>query len=361
MKKLNLRWKLTLLSIITLTIACIALTISVNFSAGRLVSSLEVSKIVPAEEMVEGAIPMTPLNASEPHKTFRVESIWMMILVVLAGSAATYLITGLALKPIHGLAEEIKKKNIDNLGEKLALPAVKDELYELSFSFNRMSDNLQRAFLLQKQFSADVAHELRTPIAVMRLKLDIFKLSKDCSADVLQMTKVMGMQLDRLSKLIEDLLWFSKDNPIEKKIEISLLTLVSDMIEELFDLADTKQITIRLEGSDRIIYGEDALLERVFYNIIENAIKYSPEHTEVVIQINEKTVLICDNGEGISDENKEMIFEPFFRIDKSRNRKIGGNGLGLPICKKILDRHAANISVRNNHPRGSIFEISFPS
>ena len=152
---------------------------------------------------------------------------------------------------------------------------------------------------------------------------------------------------------------------MEKRIPVPLYPLLCDVAEELSVMEDEKGITIHITKTDSFVLGQDNLLERVFYNLLENAVKYSPSQTQVVVTVrpmrDSVSVQIADQGEGIPESCRESVFEPFFRVDKSRSRAIGGSGLGLAVCKKILDRHHARISIMPNHPSGSIFEIVFPS
>lgn len=235
----------------------------------------------------------------------------------------------------------------------------------MTVSFNHMLKQLQHAFELQKQFSADAAHELRTPLAVMQAKLDVFSMSEQRLEDVDSLIASMNQQLDRLNALIEELLWFSRDLPLEERRDVPLDLLISDVAEELSCVAEEKQITLTLDGENCVVQGQDNLLERVFYNLIENAIKYSAPSSHVSIrtkhQENHILVDVIDEGEGIPPEYRELVFEPFFRIDKSRSRLVGGSGLGLAVCKKILERHGASICVFEHQGGGSIFRVIFPS
>lgn len=292
LKKIPLRIRFALMASLFLLISCVTLTLLSNASAGQM---MEAIVVVPAEG--ENAVPMMPLEpASAPNeqyfRIFRQKTAAATVVIVLVGSIAAYFAAGYVLKPIRLLSSEVQKRNAENLGEPIAIPQSADEIRELTLSFNQMMADLRRAFLLQKEFSANAAHELRTPLAVMRAKLDVFHLEG--------------------------------------------------------------------EGDP-----ETRLLERVFYNLLENAVKYSPPHTRVEVTTEKKNgtvqVRVADQGEGIPEEYREAVFEPFFRVDKSRSRAVGGSGLGLAVCKKILERHHAGICILPNQPSGSIFQITFPS
>lgn len=365
LKKIPLRIRFTLVASLFLLVSCVTLMLLSNLSAAHLVEAVAVE---PAMEV--GSTPILSLEPAiateEPYyQIFQQKTAVATVCIVLIGSIATYFAAGYVLRPIRQLSCEVQKRNVDNLGEPLAIPQSADEIRQLTVSFNRMMADLQRAFLLQKEFSASAAHELRTPLAVMRAKLDVFALAENRDAETKELVNAMSVQLERLSKLIEDLLWFSKDLPLEQKMPVPLYPLLCDVAEELSGMAEEKEIEIQIDPTDGFVLGQDRLLERVFYNLLENAVKYSPPQTHVTVACRKERealrVQVMDQGEGIPADCRDSVFEPFFRVDKSRSRSVGGNGLGLAVCKKILERHGASIVVKPNQPTGSIFEITFPS
>ncbi len=355
MKKNSLQLRLTLLSSILLTLACVLLTASIRFSANKMITPEILSPALSSTE----SLPMTSIISDAKKISFQTESLWAMILIVVIGTLSTYFLVGYTLRPIKNLTKDVKNKRVDNLTDEIQLPKSKDEVYDLTLAFNDMSKHLEHAFTLQKQFSADVAHELRTPLAVMQANLEVQILSTSET----QETKELLSQIQRLQKLIDDLLWFSKDTPLEHVVRLNVHDILADIIEEMQEDFSKKHQTITLSNQNLFLKGNDALLERVFYNLLQNANKYSDEHTSIKVCVNEKerSLSICDQGHGIPDQEKALVFEPFYRMDKSRSRKIGGNGLGLAICKKILNKHNANISVLDNTPHGTIFKITFQS
>lgn len=357
MKKISLRIRFTLMASFFLLISCTVLTLLSNVSAEKIVNA---STIVPS---MSDKMPLYEINPSHSsnvslYHNFQKESIIAAVVIIISGSMGAYWASGYVLKPVHELADDMKKQKANQLNTRINSSQGVDELQELTNSYNQMLTEMQRSFAIQKQFSADAAHELRTPLAIMQTKLDVFALSNDINEETKKFLDGLNEQVERLTSLIEDLLWFSKDLPIDDLKDVRLFPLISDVVDELNELASDKQITIRISG-DTIIKGQDRLLERVFYNLIENAIKYSPAQSTVTLNISSDTVTIMDEGEGIPDEYRQLVFEPFYRIDKSRSREIGGNGLGLAVCRKILDRHHAQIEIETNHPKGSIFIITF--
>lgn len=365
LKKIPLRIRFTLVASLFLLVSCVTLTLLSNVSAAHMIQAAVV-----APSMETDSTSILPLEPAEPvsnayYQVFQQKTVIATIFIILVGSVATYFAAGYVLKPIRDLSNEVQRRNIDNLGEPIDLPQSADEIRQLTVSFNHMMTDLQRSFLLQKEFSANAAHELRTPLTVMRAKLDVFSLSGRQNSETQEMVAAMSLQLERLSKLIEDLLWFSKDLPLEKTSPIPLYPLLCDVAEELSGVADEKEIKIEIEPAECFVLGQDNLLERVFYNLLENAVKYSPPRTQVTVSFQQERdslkVQVADQGEGIPEDFRSAVFEPFFRVDKSRSRTIGGSGLGLAVCKKILERHHAKIIVRSNQPCGSIFEIVFPA
>lgn len=369
MKKDSLQIRLTIMSCIILSLACIILTFTMNLSVSNAIEAplLEPSQVIDPsstvdmnkdETLIESVkVPKTPMyEIEEAKKIIRVESIFTMLAIIVIGSSITYVLVGRALKPVKKLTEISRCKRVDNLTEKIELPKIKDEVYDLTLAFNDMSEHLKQSFDLQKQFSADVAHELRTPLAAMQTKLEVYRLQ---NIDTDDLTSDLLKQTERLSKLIDDLIWFSKDTPLNNLQYVDINQLINDIAEEL--AIDENELNI--SENKLLIRGDDALLERVFYNIMQNAIKYGGKNLKISINIfsENKSIEICDNGSGIEDSEKKAIFEPFYRIDKSRSRDMGGNGLGLAICKKILDKHGASIEVLDNKPHGSIFKIKFSS
>ena len=365
LKKIPLRIRFTLVASLFLLVSCVTLTLLSNVSAAHMI---EAAVVTPSME--GNSTPILPLEPAEPigsayYQIFQQKTVIATVFIVLIGSVATYFAAGYVLKPIRNLSDEVQRRNIENMGEPIDLPQSADEIRQLTISFNQMMADLQRSFLLQKEFSANAAHELRTPLSVMRAKLDVFSLSENKDSETQEMVTAMSLQLERLSKLIEDLLWFSKDLPLEKMNPVPLYPLLCDVAEELSGLADEKEIKIQIEQTECFVLGQENLLERVFYNLLENAVKYSAPRTQVTVAFQKERdflkVQVADQGEGIPAACRSAVFEPFFRVDKSRSRAVGGSGLGLAVCKKILERHHAKIMVRSNHPNGSIFEIIFPS
>ena len=324
------------------------MVVETSISANRMVQNLE--EEILAEEVIpagngedsetylksEVATPMVATRAS--YVLFRKETAMATGIIVLIGSVITYFAAGYMLKPVQELSGEIKKRNINNFAEPLNVPQSSDEIQELTVSFNQLLEEVQHSFQIQKQFSADAAHELRTPLAILQTKIDVFFMERTLDDETQEFINALREQVGRLAGLIDDLLLFSRDLPLENMEMVQLQPLLIDVVNELADLAEEKKIEINLNCSNETVFGQDRLLERVFYNLLENAVKYSSSGTKVSILVEQEEgktmVSFADQGEGIPADYRKDIFEPFFRIDKSRSRAVGGNGLGLAVCKK---------------------------
>lgn len=374
MKNKTLQFKIVIISCTLLSICCLLLTFVAGLSAQKLVGAIGTTKspinsvqlsdanYKPVEKL------QLELDRSYPaaKKSFYFEINIAMIGIVIVGSGLIFLMVRRALHPLNTLTEAVSQKNANNLNKRIEISQSSYEVKELMEAFNLMSNNISKTFKLQKEFSADAAHELRTPLAVLQTKLDVYELSEHTPEATNQMIYEMKGQICRLSSLVEDLLWFSKDISQISSInsqKLNLNLIIEEVVDGLSQMANDKEINIEMQMEPVIVLGSDSLLERVFYNLIENAIKYSDFGTQITIQarniIEGTEIFIADQGEGISSKYIKDVFEPFFRINKCRSRTVGGSGLGLSIAKKILDHHNAKIEIYPNIERGTIFKITF--
>lgn len=369
-KKIPIRLRLTMVVIILLASCCVGLTLILNKSAFRMVDIIEATKLTPAKTTdpaakVNDPLPhiMIPNIASQAIKTnYKAKSIIYMVFIVILGGVFTYYLLGKVLFPLKSLSLQMKKVNIDNLSEDIALPEVRDEIYDLTHSFNEMTHKLNDAFTMQRRFSQNAAHELRTPLTVLKTKVDVFKKRKDHSIEEYdELINVISSNTDRLSNLVKSLLTHSNMENLNLNESIFLRGILIEAVEELSSIAKRKNLTINIVGAEKVISGNKDLLYRAFYNLIENSIKYNVNNGGVDIIISENNgkavVQISDTGIGIPDDVKENIFEPLFRVDKSRSRDMGGSGLGLSIVKSIINKHKGEILVLNNKPKGTIFKV----
>lgn len=368
-KRISLQWRLTLFTAFLIGICCIGLSVFLNVSAYRMVDSIDSSIGVYDTDNLENEstdfVPSSPsssLNAFEKAKNnYLSESLAYTTIAIIIGGILTYYVSGKALEPIRDLNKNIKNININHLNESLEVPQTKDEIAELTTSFNEMMEKTSYIFQLQKQFSANAAHELRTPLAVLQTKLDVFSKKKNHSdVEYEKLLEVFKKQIKRMRSLIKELLDIANmEHTIQNQV-ISLEELINETIDDLFPLANEYNIKLIVKECSFYILGDYDLLYRAFYNLIENAIKYNNKNGSVIINANIKNenivIMIQDTGIGIPDSMKKQIFEPFFRIDKSRSRELGGAGLGLAFVKDIIQKHNGTITVENKE-KGSCFTI----
>ncbi|ATP40629.1 two-component sensor histidine kinase [Solibacillus sp. R5-41] len=377
-KKMPIRLRLTALMVILLTICCVGLTVILNFSAGIMATKIDAVALSPAQNTVENRDnfenvqtpsidPMmtTPSIESQQARTeFQFESVIYLLLIIVSGGVLTYYVSGKVLKPLDTLNRQINNRSVHNLAETMEIPPTNDEIAELTQSFNEMTDKLNDAFLMQSRFTANAAHELRTPLAVLKTKVDVFKKKTFHSTDEYDaLITIFEKQIQRLSELVIALLEMTNMNDGFEKEPICLKDVLQEMIAELAPIADEKKVRLYLECDNTVIYGNPNLLYRAFYNLVENGIKYNVDGGNVMIHVksNDRQIMVAikDTGIEIPDELKNTIFEPFYRVDTSRSRETGGVGLGLSIVQSIVTKHRGTIKVSNNEDGGTCFELTF--
>ena len=296
---------------------------------------------------------------------YKKNSLIISALLALLGGVATYFISGRTLKPISEFSDKIEEVQAQNLSDSRIEETSVKELNQLRVSYNKMLERLSDAFEIQIQFTANAAHELRTPLALMQVQLDLY--NSTChpgnDADTLQMIKMVTEQNDRLSKMVKTLLDMSELQTVGRDDKIIVDALVDEVLEDLEPLAQEKNI--QLIGNCRKItmVGSDILIYRLVYNLVENAVKYNHIGGQVTVTAYRKEKYIClsveDTGNGIPEELRERVFEPFFRVDKSRSRELGGVGLGLALVHEIVRVHEGSITVKSNPSGGTIFDVAF--
>jgi signal transduction histidine kinase len=373
LSKLSIRWRLTLLSTALLTVCCVGLTCVINWSAYKMVDVIDATMIttyaidssIPEQnELIQEMTPSTPSEEiSTIKRTFSLQSLIYMLIVILGGSALTHYAVGRALRPLTKLNNQVKNINIQNLSDSMDVPETKDEIAELTQSFNEMTNKLEDAFKTQERFSANAAHELRTPLTVLQTKLDVFKKSSTHTDDEYQkIIATFEKQVERLRHLITVLLDMANIENNTEQDTVNLQDVLEDIVSELTPVAEKSKVTLSINCDDITVIGNLDLLYRAFYNLVENGIKYNKKNGTVAISAkqlsnNRVEILIADTGIGIPNGMKKQIFEPFFRVDKSRSREMGGAGLGLAMVDSIIKKHKGNISVTDTKNGGSCFKI----
>lgn len=375
LKKVPIRLRLTILSMLLLTICCVILTLILNFSANQMANTIEATPIFPAVEVGEDGLPVVvgsaametapaqAANSQQARLHFVYQSIAYMVAVVLAGGGLTYYIAGKALQPLYEFNRQMKNRTEHNLSERLPIPESHDEIADLTRSFNEMSCKLDEAFEAQKRFAQSAAHELRTPLTVLKTKVDVFgKKPTHTAEEYDKLLSVITKHTNRLSELVKDLLELTNIDALDCSDRIEVNAMLTDISKELSDFASDKNISIAICGEEQTVCGNKSLLHRAFYNLIENAIKYNIQNGQIEIFVSNDeshtVITIADTGIGIPADLQKHIFEPFFRVDKSRSRQMGGAGLGLATVKSIIEKHGGKVAILDNTGGGTIFKIA---
>ena len=378
MKKMSLQWRLTCIITLYIAVICGCVTMLVYKNGVYYMDSLqeavdtrgddqpddaeEIYISIPEDKWDEFANDFS-VQVYNNKADYRKNSLIISAVLALLGGVATYFISGHALRPIRELSDKIEKVQAQNLADSRIEENQVKELNQLSVSYNRMLERLSDAFEIQRQFTANAAHELRTPLALMQVQLDLYHSNShpDNDADTLQMIKMVTEQNDRLNKMVKTLLDMSELQTVGRDDEIILDALVDEVLEDLEPLAEGKNIRLIGKCKDITMVGSDILIYRLVYNLVENAIKYNHSGGQVTVTADRKEkhvyLSVEDTGTGIPEELKERVFEPFFRVDKSRSRELGGVGLGLALVREIVRVHDGSITVKSNPSGGTIFEV----
>ena len=384
MKKMSLQWRLTCITTLCIAIICGCLTMFVYKNGVYYIDSLqkavnaqgddsadnsgndseEIYISIPEDKWDEFAndFSVQVYNNKEDYKK---NSLIISALLAVLGGVATYFISGHALKPLREFSNKIEEVQVQNLADSRIEESKIKELNQLSVSYNKMLERLQDAFEVQRQFTANAAHELRTPLSLMQVQLDLYHSTQHpgSDADTLQMIKMVTEQNDRLSKMVKTLLDMSELQTVGRDEQIIMDDLVDEVLEDLEPLAQEKNIKLIRKCKDIMMVGSDILIYRLVYNLVENAIKYNHSGGQVTVTAYKEQkhiyLSVADTGSGIPKELRERVFEPFFRVDKSRSRKLGGVGLGLALVHEIVRVHDGSITVKSNPSGGTIFEVIF--
>ena len=378
MKKMSLQWRLTCIITLYIAVICGCVTMLVYKNGVYYMDSLqeavdtrgddqpddaeEIYISIPEDKWDEFANDFS-VQVYNNKADYRKNSLIISAVLALLGGVATYFISGHALRPIREFSDKIEKVQAQNLADSRIEENQVKELNQLSVSYNRMLERLSDAFEIQRQFTANAAHELRTPLALMQVQLDLYHSNSHPGndADTVQMIKMVTEQNDRLNKMVKTLLDMSELQTVGRDDEIILDALVDEVLEDLEPLAEGKNIRLIGKCKDITMVGSDILIYRLVYNLVENAIKYNHSGGQVTVTADRKEkhvyLSVEDTGTGIPEELKERVFEPFFRVDKSRSRELGGVGLGLALVREIVRVHDGSIMVKSNPSGGTIFEV----
>jgi len=380
MKRMSLQWRLTCITTLCIAIICGCLTMFVYKNGVHYIDSLqdavesqgdekgnksdEIYISIPDDKWDEFADEFS-VQVYNNKADYKRNSLIITVLLALLGGVVTYFISGHALRPIKEFSDKIEEVQAQNLSDSRIEENNVKELNQLGISYNKMLERLSDAFEIQRQFTANAAHELRTPLALMQVQLDLYNSVSHPGndADTLQTIKMVTEQNDKLNRMVKTLLDMSEFQTVGRDDKIILDAIVEEVLADLEPLAVEKNIKLIGKCEDATMIGSDILIYRLVYNLVENAIKYNHPLGQVTVtayQRNKHVYLsVEDTGSGIPKELRERVFEPFFRVDKSRSRELGGVGLGLALVHEIVRVHDGGICIKSGKTGGTIFEVTF--
>lgn len=380
MKRMSLQWRLTCITTLCIAIICGCLTMFVYKNGVHYIDSLqdaveaqgdekgnksdEIYISIPEDKWDEFADEFS-VQVYNNKADYKRNSLIITVLLALLGGVVTYFISGHALRPIREFSDKIEEVQAQNLSDSRIEENNVKELNQLGISYNKMLERLSEAFEIQRQFTANAAHELRTPLALMQVQLDLYNSASHPGndADTLQTIKMVTEQNDKLNRMVKTLLDMSELQTVGRDDKIILDAIVEEVLADLEPLAVEKNIKLIGKCEDATMIGSDILIYRLVYNLVENAIKYNHPLGQVTVtayQRNKHVYLsVEDTGSGIPKELRERVFEPFFRVDKSRSRELGGVGLGLALVHEIVRVHDGSICIKSGKTGGTIFEVAF--
>ena len=376
MKRLSLQWRITLMTVLLIGITCVAMnlllcssgvyymdTIADSLQGGTVIlndggaASFDPQLIAPNEELT--------IVVDGVQGRFRTTNWYITAAVTLLSGILAYFVSGRALKPLRSFTSQVEQVQLNNLADMRIDEDTISEFRQLSRSFNQMLERLNNAFSAQRQFTGNAAHELRTPLALMQAQLELFSAEHpDVRPETAEFLTLLREQTERLTQMTKTLLEMSNLQSVSRSDEIELAPLIDEILTDLTTLAEQKNITFHQNCEDICMIGSDTLIYRLLFNLIENAIKYNHAGGSVTVsmqQENHQVLLhIADTGCGISEEYRESIFQPFFRVDKSRSRQMGGVGLGLALVREIAVLHGGSVCVESSSEEGTTFAVRLP-
>ena len=376
MKKFSLQWRITLMTALLIGLTCIAMNLMLCSSGvyymDRIADALRGGGTVIITD--EGTASFDPQFAEPGEELtivvdgvqgrFRTTNWYITAVVTVLSGILAYFVSGHALKPLHSFASQVERVQMNNLADMRIDEDALPEFKQLSQSFNQMLERLNDAFAAQRQFTGNAAHELRTPLALLQAQLELFSAEHpDMQPETAEFLSLLREQTERLTRLTKTLLEMSNLRQVARNERIRLAPMIEEIFTDLAPLSDKCGVTLTAEG-DGIMTGSDALIYRLIFNLTENAVKYNRPGGSVrvsVAQEPEKLVIrVSDNGCGIPEEYQQSIFQPFFRVDKSRSREYGGAGLGLSLVWEIADIHGGSVRVEESSKNGTVIAAEFP-
>ena len=377
MKRISLQWRITLMTVLFIGITCVAMNLLLCSSGvyymDTIVDSLQGGGTVILNE--DGAASFDPqLIASNEELTivvdgaqgrFRTTNWYITAAVTLLSGILAYFVSGRALKPLRSFASQVEMVQMNNLADMKINEDVLPEFKQLSRSFNQMLERLNTAFAAQRQFTGNAAHELRTPLALMQAQLELFFAEhSDVLPETAEFLSLLQEQTERLTQMTKTLLEMSNLQQVARNEQIQLAPMIEEIFTDLAPLAEEDGISLEVEG-DGVMTGSDALIYRLLFNLTENAVKYNRPGGSVRISVTQESekllIRVSDTGCGIPDEFQRSIFQPFFRVDKSRSREYGGVGLGLSLVWEIANLHGGSVWVEKSSEKGTTIAVDLPT
>ncbi len=376
MKRLSLQWRITLMSVLLIGVTCVAMnlllcssgvyymdTIADSLQGGTVIlndsgaASFDPQLIAPNEELT--------IVVDGVQGRFRTTNWYITAAVTLLSGILAYFVSGRALKPLRSFASQVEQVQLNNLADMRIDEDAISEFRQLSRSFNQMLERLNNAFSAQRQFTGNAAHELRTPLALMQAQLELFSAEHpDVRPETAEFLTLLREQTERLIQMTRTLLEMSNLQQVARNEQLQLAPMVEEIFTDLASLAEKRSITLEAEG-DAALTGSDALIYRMLFNLTENAVKYNRLGGSVRVELaqgQEKCIIrVSDTGCGIPEEYQRSIFQPFFRVDKSRSREYGGAGLGLSLVWEIADLHGGSVWVEKSSEKGTTIAVGLPT
>ena len=377
MKRLSLQWRITLMTVLLIGVTCVIMNLLLCSSGvyymDTIADSLQGGGTVILNE--DGAVSFDPQHIAPDEELtivvdgaqgrFRTTNWYITAAVMLLSGVLTYFVSGRALKPLRSFASQVEQVQLNNLADMRIDEDVIPEFQQLSRSFNQMLERLNNAFAAQRQFTGNAAHELRTPLTLMQAQLDLFSSEHpDVPPEIAEFLALLREQTERLTRLTKTLLEMSNLRQVARNERIQLAPMIEEIFTDLAPLVEKRGITLEADG-DGVMTGSDALIYRLIFNLTENAVKYNRPGGSVRVCVTQETekllIRVSDTGCGIPEKYQQSIFQPFFRVDKSRSREYGGAGLGLSLVWEIADLHGGSVWVEESSDKGTTIAVELPT
>ena len=377
MKRLSLQWRITLMTVLLIGVTCVIMNLLLCSSGvyymDTIADSLQGGATVILNE--GGAVSFDPQHIAPDDELtivvdgaqgrFRTTNWYITAAVMLLSGVLTYFVSGRALKPLRSFASQVEQVQLNNLADMRIDEDSISEFRQLSRSFNQMLERLNNAFAAQRQFTGNAAHELRTPLTLMQAQLDLFSSEHpDVPPEIAEFLALLREQTERLTRLTKTLLEMSNLRQVARNEQIQLAPMIEEIFTDLAPLVEKRGITLEADG-DGVMTGSDALIYRLIFNLTENAVKYNRPGGSVRVCVTQETekllIRVSDTGCGIPEKYQQSIFQPFFRVDKSRSREYGGAGLGLSWVWEIADLHGGSVWVEESSDKGTIIAVELPT